>query len=69
LEPFDALVEDYKFYASVHYGSRLVSYVILADLIRSGWRPKTTGARRPRAIDQSDEAGDEKAASSETRTE
>ena len=39
LAPFDALVEDYKFYASVHYGSRLVSYRILADLVRAGWRP------------------------------
>lgn len=39
LEPFDALVADYKFYASVHYGARLVSYRILADLVRAGWRP------------------------------
>lgn len=36
---FDALVQDYQFYATVHYGSRLVSYLILADLVRAGWRP------------------------------
>jgi len=36
---FDALVEEYRFYASIHYRARLVSYAILADLIRSGWRP------------------------------
>lgn len=43
LAPFDALVEDYKFYASVHYGTRLVSYLVLADLVRAGWRPQPTG--------------------------
>lgn len=36
---FDALVQDYQFYASVHYASRFVSYLILADLVRAGWRP------------------------------
>lgn len=43
LPAFDALVADYKFYASVHYGSRLVSYLILADLVRAGWRPPPPG--------------------------
>lgn len=36
---FDALVNDYQFCASVHYASRFVSYLILADLVRAGWRP------------------------------
>lgn len=36
---FDALVQDYQFYVSVHYASRFVSYLILADLVRAGWRP------------------------------
>ena len=35
---FDALVEHYRFYAVTHYGSPFVSYVVLADLIRAGWR-------------------------------
>src|SRR5690349_20838224 len=35
---FDALVQDYQFYASIHYASRFVSYLILADLVRAGWR-------------------------------
>jgi hypothetical protein len=39
LGAFDALVADYKFYSSIYYGARLVSYRILADLVRSGWRP------------------------------
>lgn len=39
LPAFDALVQDYQFYASVHYASRFVSYLILADLVRAGWRP------------------------------
>ena len=44
---FDALVEEYKFFASVHYGSRLVSYIILADLVRAGWRPSAASASQP----------------------
>jgi hypothetical protein len=35
---FDDLVTDYKFFAMKHHGSRFVSYAILADLIRNGWR-------------------------------
>ena len=35
---FDALVQDYKFAAHVHYRTVLVSYNILADLVRAGWR-------------------------------
>jgi len=39
LDEFDKLVNDYKFYATVHHRSPFVSYVVLADLIRAGWRP------------------------------
>lgn len=35
---FDALVGDYKFAASVHHGSPFVSYVVLAKIIKAGWR-------------------------------
>ena len=35
---FDALVAEYKFYATVHHRKPFVSYVVLADLVRSGWR-------------------------------
>ena len=35
---FDALVTDYKFAASVHHGSPFVSYVVLAEIVKAGWR-------------------------------
>ncbi len=36
---FDAIVETYRFYAFIHYERPFVSYKILADLVRDGWRP------------------------------
>lgn len=35
---FDAFVEDYKFAASKHHGSPFVSYVVLAEMVKAGWR-------------------------------
>jgi hypothetical protein len=35
---FDQLVEEYKFACLEHYGRELVSYKVLADLVRGGWR-------------------------------
>jgi hypothetical protein len=35
---FDALVEDYKFFATINHRSPFVSYAVLADMVRSGWR-------------------------------
>ncbi len=35
---FDALVAEYRHYAFVHHRHPFVSWPILADLIRSGWR-------------------------------
>jgi len=35
---FEQLVEDYRFAAHTRYGKRFVSYVVLGDLIRAGWR-------------------------------
>lgn len=35
---FDSLVETYRYYAFMHYERPFVSYKILADLIRDGWR-------------------------------
>ncbi len=31
-------VADYKFSATVHHGRPYVSYVVLADMVRAGWR-------------------------------
>ena len=37
-ECFDALVRDYRYYAMVHHRHPFVSYKILADLVKVGWR-------------------------------
>ncbi len=40
LQPiYQALVEEYKFYALKHYGRAWVAYEVIAELVRSGWRP------------------------------
>jgi len=35
---FDDFVSDYKFAATEHHGSPFVSYVVLAEMVRAGWR-------------------------------
>ena len=35
---FDELVEDYKFATIKRYGTGYVAYIVLADLVRVGWR-------------------------------
>ena len=35
---FDAFVVDYKFAATKHHGSPFVSYVVLAEMVKMGWR-------------------------------
>jgi hypothetical protein len=40
---FDDLVADYKFIATKHHGAPYVSYIVLADLVREGWRRSGTG--------------------------
>ena len=39
---FNELVADYKHAATIKHGSPFVSYVVLADLVKMGWR--STGA-------------------------
>lgn len=36
---FDKFVEDYKFAGTIHHGSPFVSYIILAEMVKAGWRP------------------------------
>ena len=39
LQPvFDQFVEDYKFAGVIHHGAPFVSYIILAEMVRAGWR-------------------------------
>ena len=35
---FDDFVADYKFAGIKHHGSPFVSYIILAEMVRAGWR-------------------------------
>jgi hypothetical protein len=37
-QAFDALVLDYRHYASVHHKQPFVSYKVLAELVKIGWR-------------------------------
>ena len=36
---FDQLVEEYKFHTIKHYGKGYVAHIVLADLVRDGWKP------------------------------
>lgn len=36
---FDELAQDYRFAAKRHHGSPYVSYVVIAEIIKLGWRP------------------------------
>jgi hypothetical protein len=36
---YDELVEQYGFYALKHYGRAWVAYMVIAELVRDGWRP------------------------------
>ncbi len=58
---FDVFVEDYKFAGTVHHGSPFVSYVILAEMVKAGWR--LTG--EPTGIWKKSRAGDSKGAGDE----
>jgi len=35
---FDDFVADYKYHATSRHGAPYVSYIVLADMIRAGWR-------------------------------
>jgi hypothetical protein len=35
---FDDFVADYKFAATKHHGAPFVSYIVLAEMVRAGWR-------------------------------
>jgi len=42
---FDSLLEDYAFAALTRYGRAYVSYDVIADLIRAGWRGPDPGMK------------------------
>ena len=35
---FDELISDYKYAATLRCGKPYVSYIVLADMVRAGWR-------------------------------
>jgi hypothetical protein len=35
---FDDFVADYRFAATKHHGAPFVSYIVLAEMVRTGWR-------------------------------
>jgi len=35
---FDDFVRDYKYAATVRHGRPYISYIVLADMVRAGWR-------------------------------
>ena len=35
---FDDFVDDYKYCATLRYGRPYISYIVLADMVRAGWR-------------------------------
>ena len=36
---FKQIIAEYRYHCIERYGSPFVSYIVLADLIRGGWRP------------------------------
>ncbi len=35
---FDDFAADYMFYATKHYGKPFVSYIVIAEMVKAGWR-------------------------------
>lgn len=35
---FDDFVSDYKYAATLRHGRPYISYIVLADMVRAGWR-------------------------------
>ena len=36
---YEEFVSDYRYAATLRYGKPYVSYIVLADMVRAGWRP------------------------------
>lgn len=45
---FDDFVADYKFHATKRHGAPYVSYIVLADMVRAGWRLATESVQEER---------------------
>ena len=36
---YDEFVADYRYAATLRHGKPYVSYIVLADMVKAGWRP------------------------------
>jgi hypothetical protein len=41
---YDEMVASYSFYSLKHHGREFVSYQVIADLVKDGWRPAANSA-------------------------
>ena len=49
LKPFvDDFVADYKYAATLRHGKPYISYIVLADMVRAGWRPSAEARKETR---------------------
>jgi hypothetical protein len=55
---FDQFVDDYKFAATIHHGSPFVSYIVLAEMVKGGWRPSGELTGQWKLSDQASEKED-----------
>lgn len=57
---FDDLAADYRFAATKHHGSPFVSYIVLAEMVKLGWRLEAEPIR---------DAGDDVSEHTDSRSE
>jgi predicted methyltransferase len=43
---FDDFIADYKYAATLRYGRPYISYDVIADMVKTGWRPSARSANR-----------------------
>jgi len=48
---FDDFVADYKYAATLRHGKPYVSYTVLADMVRAGWRRTVDAAEATKSPD------------------
>ena len=49
---FDDFVDDYRFAATKVHGSPFVSYMVLAEMVRAGWRLAAEPIREANVLDE-----------------
>jgi len=49
---FDDFVADYKYAATMRHGRPYISYIVLADMVRAGWRLSAEPQKQPNLQDR-----------------